>query len=55
VQLVVYPQVIRRELHLPDNLRIVIGIALGHADADHDINNYQSRRSPLSQTVRYYD
>jgi nitroreductase len=55
VQLVIYPQVIRQELDLPDNLRLVIGIALGYADTGHDINNYQSRRSPLSETVRYYD
>lgn len=53
VTLVNYPQVLRKELNLSDNLQVIIGIAMGYTDKDNAINNFKSARSPLEETVRF--
>ncbi|SHI11061.1 Nitroreductase [Sporobacter termitidis DSM 10068] len=50
-----YPEVLRRELKLPENLEIVIGIAIGYVDETNAINNFRSARSPIEETVRFCD
>jgi len=55
ITLTLYPDVIRRELALPSNLKVTIGIALGYIDTAHAINNFISARDPLSETVRFCD
>lgn len=55
VMLVRYADVLRRELGIPDNLKVVMGIAVGYADGGNRINDYVSGRSPLSDTVRFSD
>jgi len=54
IQLVAYPDILRRELRIPDNLKVTIGIAVGYPDREHKINNFVSSRSPLSETVRFF-
>ena len=47
VTLAAHPDIIRRELGMPDTLAIVIGIALGHPDPASPQNSFRSsRRSP---------
>jgi nitroreductase len=53
VTLVIYPEVLRKELHLPDNLKIIIGIAIGYADTTNRINDFNSSRSPIKENVRF--
>lgn len=53
VTTVLYPEVLRRELKLPDNLEIVIGIAIGYVEETNTINNFRSARSPIEETVRF--
>ena len=55
ITLMLYPDVLRRELKIPDNLKLTIGIALGYADKEHGINNFVSDRTPLDETVRFLD
>lgn len=55
ITLVLYPDVLRHELKIPDNLKLTIGIAIGYSDKDNQINNFVSSRSPLSETVHFYD
>lgn len=50
-----YPDVLRRELQIPDNLKLTIGIAIGFADPNHGINRFRSERRPLDGTVRFFD
>ena len=50
---VLFPEVIRSELGVPDNLNIAVGIPIGYADYANKLNNFHSSRSPLSETVRY--
>ncbi|MCR3923557.1 MAG: nitroreductase [Firmicutes bacterium] len=55
ITLVLYPDVIRQELKIPDNLKLTIGIAIGYADKSNKINNFVSSRSPLRETVHFYN
>ncbi len=51
--LVSQPDVLRRELDIPDNFNIITGIALGYPNPDNIINTYRSPRRPLDEVVRY--
>ncbi|MDR1649545.1 MAG: nitroreductase [Synergistaceae bacterium] len=51
--LTAYPDIVRRELKIPDNLKITIGIAVGYADRENRINRFISARKPLSETIRF--
>lgn len=53
ITLVLYPDVLRQELKIPDNLKITIGIAIGYADKDNKINNFKSSRKPVNETVNF--
>ena len=55
IQVVNYPDILHRELNIPANLKVAIGIAIGYTDDSHGINNFHSSRSPLSETVRFCD
>ncbi|MHB1463684.1 MAG: nitroreductase [Thermoleophilia bacterium] len=49
---VAYPQLIRAELDVPNEFSVVIGIALGHEDAEHVQNRFRAPRRPLTEVVR---
>lgn len=51
VELVHYPEVLRRKLGIPDNLFVVLGIAIGYEDTQHPINKFKSDRRPVSDVV----
>ena len=53
VTLVMYPEVLRKELSIPDNLQIIIGIAVGYVNEKNGINNFRSARSPIEDTVKF--
>ena len=53
INLVVYPDVLRTELGIPRELLVVIGIALGYADAQGPEDSFRSERRPLSEAVRF--
>jgi nitroreductase len=47
-----FPDIIREELGIPENLSIVIGIALGHADKEDLRSRVISPRRPNSDVIR---
>jgi len=51
--LVSQPDVLRKELEIPEDLDIVIGIGLGYPTPDSIINTYRSPRRPVNEVVRY--
>lgn len=51
VMLASYPELVRVELEIPDNLSIVIGVALGTADPEAMVNKSRSPRCPLDEVV----
>jgi len=50
--LVAYPDILRAELGIPEELSILLGIALGYGDAGHMQNRYRSPRRPLQEVAR---
>lgn len=55
MMLTVFPEILRQELEIPDNLKIVIGIAIGYADENSAINRFISGRRTVDETVRFSD
>ncbi len=53
VTLAAHPDIIRAELDIPDNLSIVIGIALGYPDLDSPQNKFRSARRSVEEAVRF--
>lgn len=47
-----YPEVIRKELAIPDDLDIFIGIALGYGDPDNIQNKHITSRKSLEELVK---
>jgi nitroreductase len=52
VQLASYPDLVREELRIPENLAVCIGIAIGHIDASSPQNTFRSTRRPVDEIVR---
>jgi nitroreductase len=51
--LVSQPEILRKELKIPANLNIVMGVGLGYANPKSIINTYRSPRRPIEEVVRY--
>lgn len=50
---VTYPDILRQELEIPDNLQIVTGIGLGYHNPGNVINTYRSPRCALQEAVTF--
>ncbi len=50
---VAYPDLIRAELQIPEDLSILIGVALGYRDPDHPENQYRTTRRPIQDVVHF--
>jgi len=55
VNLVVYPDLIRAELGIPDELMILMGVALGYRDPDDPGLSFRSPRRPLEESATLID
>ena len=53
ITLVHYPEVLRYHLGIPDSQNVVIGIAIGYTDEQHDINEFRSARKSLDDAVKW--
>jgi len=49
-----YPNIVRDELSLPDNVRVLCGMALGYEDQQAAINQYRTPREPLENFITFY-
>jgi nitroreductase len=52
INLVAYPKILRKEMVIPEDLSIVIGIALGYKDKQSTQNTLKTIRRPLNEVVR---
>ena len=50
-----YPDIIRKQLGLADNLAVLCGMAMGYADTTHPVNNYRTEREAVKNFSRWYD
>ncbi|MCP4666190.1 MAG: hypothetical protein GY849_07470 [Deltaproteobacteria bacterium] len=48
-----YPDIIRRSFSVPDNKRIVIGVALGWPDLNAPVNCFERKRDSLEKSVQW--
>jgi nitroreductase len=53
VTLAAHPDLIRAELKIPEDLLIIIGIALGYADTPHPQNKFRSPRRTVQDAVTF--
>jgi nitroreductase len=53
-QAVVYPDIIRRVLNIPESKLIVLGIAIGYPDWDNPVNQARTEREPLAEVAKWY-
>jgi nitroreductase len=53
VQFASYPDLVRAELEIPENLCITIGVALGYGDPEHLQNKVRSSRRLVKDVVRF--
>jgi nitroreductase len=51
--LVTHPDILRKELAIPDNLQIVTGVALGYTNTKSIITTYRSSRRPIQEVVTF--
>ena len=54
IQAVAYPDVLRRELGLPNSKLMVLGIAIGYPNWDNPVNQFRSQREPLDKVTKWY-
>ena len=50
-----FPDVLHRELDIPDTLSVAIGVAIGYADTGNAINNFRSEREDINSVVKYLE
>lgn len=53
-QAVVYPDIVRKVLGIPEDKLIALGIAIGYPDWDNPINKSRTAREPLDEVVKFY-
>jgi nitroreductase len=53
-QAVVYPDIIRKVLGIPESKLIALGISIGYPDRDNLDNQHRSTREPLDKVVGWY-
>jgi len=51
---VVYPDIIRKELGIPEDKLIALGIAIGYPDWDDPVNKERRDREPLDKVAKFY-
>jgi nitroreductase len=55
ITLVLYPDILHREMNIPDTLKVAIGVAVGYIDRENRINDFVSERVPFAETVHFFD
>lgn len=48
-----YPDIVRQQLDLPADTRVIAGMALGYEDTDAAVNQYRTEREPVAQFCRF--
>jgi nitroreductase len=53
-QAAAYPDVLRKELGIPESKIVLLGIAIGYPDWDNPINQFQTEREPLDSIATWH-
>lgn len=49
-----YAPIVREQLGVPDDMRLLFGIAFGYPDSDHEANNARTKRAELDDAVVFH-
>ncbi|MCB1159086.1 MAG: nitroreductase [Leptospiraceae bacterium] len=52
--LAAYPQIVKKELNIPDNWNLAVGMALGYADMQARTNQFVTEREDKKEIITYY-
>ena len=52
---IIYPDILRKHMKIPDDEDIVIGIALGYEDKDSILNKFKSTKLSLDEAAHFYN
>ena len=55
IQPVLYPDILRKILSIPDSKLMVLGISLGYINSSNPVNQLLTMREPLEKVARFYD
>lgn len=50
-----YPDLVRRELDLAEDRRLICGISFGFGDSAHPVNSYRTARATIAEAVRWLE
>jgi len=50
-----HPELLRKILSIPEDRRIVIGVAMGYPDQNFPINNFERKRAGIDECVKWAD
>jgi nitroreductase len=50
-----HPELLRKILSIPEDRRIVIGVAMGHPDQNYPINSFERKRADIDEYVKWAD
>ena len=51
---VLYPEILRKALNIPESKLILCGVAIGYPDENAPVNKFQSEREPLDTFASWY-
>ena len=54
-QAIKYPNILRKNMKIPDDEDIVIGIALGYKDYENNLNKIHAKKLTLDETCHFYE
>jgi nitroreductase len=54
IQPVLYPNILRKVLGLPDSKLMVMGIPIGYTDSSNPVNEFRTTREPLEKVAKFY-
>jgi nitroreductase len=49
-----YPDIVRKQLDLPESHRLLFGLSFGHEDPDDKANTARVGRAPVGDAVRFH-
>lgn len=55
LQMVFWPNIVRKHLNIPESKMIIIGICIGYPDNSDPINTFKAFRLPLQEMVTWHD
>lgn len=49
-----YPDIVRKNLNIPNSQILLSGMALGYPDKEHPVNSYKTLREPVSEFSKFF-